>query len=115
MEKAKLINIRKSKKGKLIGEVQFEDGKTMSIPPGAKLNVSLNNIECSIERNSGAITNITIDGKVIFSKASNSDPVSQKINKKHYTNKTTKQAGNKAAQPLLYRFIPHSRKILYRY
>ncbi|HHY79108.1 MAG TPA: TIGR03986 family CRISPR-associated RAMP protein [Thermoanaerobacter sp.] len=112
MEKAKLINIRESKKGKLIGEVQFEDGKTMPIPSEANLNPSLNNTECNIERKHGVITCIIIDEKVIFSKTGSDNMTYQKVNKKQ----AKKQPDNKTTKSLEahapYNFIPLNKHVI---
>ncbi len=70
MEEAKLVNVRKSKKGKIIGEIQFADGKKMSIPEGASVTESLNNTECEVKRKDGNIVLIMVKGKEIYKKTS---------------------------------------------
>ena len=63
MEKARFTGITKTKKGKLHGRVEFENGKKMSIPPQFELEESLNNKECELERKKGAIVRILVEGK----------------------------------------------------
>ena len=86
VEKAKLINIRRSKKGKLIGDIQFEDGKMMQIPHGTKLDESLNNTECIVDRPNGIIKSITVNKKEIFTEAGST--MSSGMDKKQKYNKT---------------------------
>lgn len=66
MEKAKLINIRRSKKGKMVGTVKFNDEKTMQIPAGTLFDESLNDSECEVKRENGGIVSIKVKGKEIY-------------------------------------------------
>ena len=66
MEKAKLTNIRRSKKGRIIGEIMFSNESKMQIPPGTNINESMNNRECEISRSNGIIETIRIDGEDVY-------------------------------------------------
>ncbi|GBD96758.1 MAG TPA: TIGR03986 family CRISPR-associated RAMP protein [Nitrospirae bacterium] len=75
MEKGAL-NIFKSKKGKLITEILFEDGKKMPAPQGIKIyDESLNGKVIEVERVEGQIEKIVCEGEVIYSKAGKKQPI----------------------------------------
>lgn len=62
MDNAKLT-VSKNKKGKIIGEVIFDNGKKMHLT-GFKLDENLNNKQCQVKRNeTGQIIQVIIDGK----------------------------------------------------
>ncbi|NMB38945.1 MAG: TIGR03986 family CRISPR-associated RAMP protein [Firmicutes bacterium] len=75
MEEAKLVNIRKSKKGKIVGQIQFSDGKKMSIPAGALIEESLNNTKCEVKRKDGSVVSIMVEGKEIYKRISSESKV----------------------------------------
>ncbi|HBT15866.1 MAG TPA: TIGR03986 family CRISPR-associated RAMP protein, partial [Firmicutes bacterium] len=118
MEKAKLINIRRSKKGKMVGTVKFIDGKTMQIPAGALFDESLNDSECEVERDvTGSIILIMVNGKEIYKTAKSvtrgkKETVRQKVRVgNHDSRRTTFQtAATSSAQEATahapYNFIP---------
>jgi CRISPR/Cas system CSM-associated protein Csm3 (group 7 of RAMP superfamily) len=63
---AKFVDVRKAKNGKIIGSIRFEDGKSMSAPPGIELTLDLNNKECLVTREKGPITQIVCEGKKLI-------------------------------------------------
>jgi len=66
-----IINISKSKKGKNIITINFEDGKKMTAPPETNADESLNGKDVEVEREKGQIIKIIYDGKILFEKKSN--------------------------------------------
>ena len=106
MEKAKLVNIKKSKKGKLVGSIKFEDGKTMQIPPGTKLDESLNNTECIVDRPNGIIKSITVNKKEIFTEAGSTMSSGMDKNKNTTRLKTPLKGNCKLQRLTPYNFIP---------
>ena len=64
------LRIRKGKKGKIITEIVFANGKMMSVPPSADISdMSLNGKTVEVERVKGQIEKVVCEGNVIFSKA----------------------------------------------
>ncbi len=62
MEKATIF-IKKTKKNKLIASARFENGKSMNLPLIFKIDESLNNKLCEVERVKGQIVRVLINGK----------------------------------------------------
>jgi len=117
MEAAKLVNIRKSNKGKIIGEIQFTDGKKMSIPADAPITESLNNSDCKIMREKGSITHIEAGGKVIYSrKTGASKPNGKTYRKSNYHQKRRNNYFNSSARESKahapYNFITLNNKVV---
>jgi len=101
MEKA-IIFVKKTKKGKLVGQVKFnKDGKSMNLPPTYKIDESLNNKVCEVERVKGQIVRILVDGKKL-----------EKIDKfgKHKKEVTLKESRPPAHAP--YNFIPLNKIVI---
>jgi CRISPR/Cas system CSM-associated protein Csm3 (group 7 of RAMP superfamily) len=68
MEKAKFVEVRKAKSGKIVGSIRFEDGKSMSVPSGVELTLDLINKECMVTREEGPIIQIVCEGKELINK-----------------------------------------------
>ena len=104
MEQAK-ITVEKSKKGKLIANIIFSNGKKMSLPPKFKISESINGKKCMVKREKGQIVKILIDGKEL-----------EMNDKKILTNKNTHYNSHNseiisfAIAP--YNFIPLNKKIV---
>ncbi len=81
MEKATIIIIR-TKKNKLIATIKFENGKSMNLPPTYKIDESLNNKVCEVERVKGQIVKVLIDGKALETTDKTAKPKSKAISKK---------------------------------
>lgn len=70
MDKA-MLKVWTSKKGKLVGQVLFEDGKKMGVPSHYLLSESLNNQPCQVDRIDGRIIQIIVKGKELSSLSGN--------------------------------------------
>ncbi len=92
MEKATLL-ARKSKKGKLIVEIDFEDKPPMAIQETFVVDIDMNDEKCEFERVNGLITRVLIKGKELELKA-----------KKNKTNVFGKANVSTATAP--YNFVP---------
>lgn len=113
MEKAK-FNILKSKSGKPVVEIVFQDGK--KIPFSQKLNhpslLSLNGKEIEVERVKGQIVRIVCDGKEIFSQSQKKDTPS------HFKQRHTSPSGDSTGigkdiySTAPYNFIPLNEKVV---
>lgn len=113
MEKAKIINIRKSKNGDLTVEIQLEDGKVIHVPATTILDESLNNEECIIERRNRSIISITVKGRKIFSPQRANDFKTNKqqtTTDKHRNNHAKIAKESKAHAP--YNFIPLNNEVV---
>lgn len=62
MEEA-IIFIEKTERGKLIATIKFKNGKSMNLPSLYKIDESLNNKACEVERVKGQIVRVLINGK----------------------------------------------------
>ncbi|WP_066635756.1 TIGR03986 family type III CRISPR-associated RAMP protein [Desulfolucanica intricata] len=93
MEKAILL-ITKSKKGKIIGNLQFETGKKMPLP-GYVLNEELHNKECQVIRNKGQIQKVIVDGKDLEKESTGPKQVS----KQPETGRGKPNTSNRGGQP----------------
>lgn len=106
MEKAKLINIRKNEKGKILGYIQFQNGKQMSIPTGAIIDESLNNTECMVERKNGIVSSITVNDRVIFPQKASHPSNEKKKTEMNKQKKPSTKAKDKSMAHAPYNFIP---------
>ena len=62
METATFVNVRNAKSGKVVGEIRFENGRTMPVPAGITLSADMNNKVCEVERGTQGITSLKYDG-----------------------------------------------------
>jgi len=70
MEKATIV-VSKSKKGRLLVDLQFSDGKTMSLPGSTKINEAMNGYEVDVIREKGLVQKVTKDLDVLYEKVEN--------------------------------------------
>lgn len=115
MENGKLW-VNKTKRGKIVGQVQFDNGKKMPVPPHYQLEESLNGKDCRVKRENGLIVQVMVDGKGLQRTCSHgSDYYKNKESKKTSRPKktdnrqkegrlTTVSKGKLATAP--YNFIP---------
>lgn len=97
MEKAIFCDIRHSKKGKLVGQLVFENQKKMPVPSETKLSESYDGRECQVLRKGGVIQSISINNKKIYKKNMKHTRPKSQSSKAHKDSKT-------ATAP--YNFIP---------
>jgi CRISPR-associated protein (TIGR03986 family) len=109
VEKAKIINIRKSKNGDFTVEIQFEDGRVIHVPATTILDMSLNNEECIIERRNRSVMSITVKGRRIFSPQKANDP---KTNKQQTTADKHAKIAKESKAHAPYNFIPLNSKVI---
>lgn len=94
MQKANIIT-RKTKKGVLIAEIRFENGKSMPVPQKFSIDPNMNGKECEVERDSaGQPIKIIVDGKELKLKAKNNQSRSNRNSKNSYRQSRTKQTYN---------------------
>ena len=123
MEKAK-IEIRTTKKGKLVGDIIFEDGKSMPLPPGFKISEDFNNKQCEVERVNGQIKKILIDGKELEKKqqqhrqqGNTGHRNTQRYNSANRQNKSTNNSKTSNEKPPIanapYNFVSLNEKVVF--
>ncbi len=111
MEKCKLINIRKSRSGNIVGEIELEPGKSMPVPSKFILSIDMNNKECEIERVKGQPVKIIVDGNEIDTKTKKKEkPQKSSFENKHVRKPTTSNNIQKAHAP--YNFVPLNHTIV---
>ncbi|MCF8011046.1 MAG: TIGR03986 family CRISPR-associated RAMP protein [Clostridiales bacterium] len=116
MEDGKIC-VSRTKKGKLDGKIHLENGKIMPVPPHYKIEESLNDKDCQIERQKGQIVNIIIDGKELKTKENQVSTQSSSVEKKEHAkqkkcspSKEKKFTKKSAKAP--YNFIPLNNHIV---
>lgn len=101
MEKVK-FSINKSRKGKYVVNIIFNNNKKMSLPDFKFDDIeSLNNKEIEVERDKGQVVKIIMDGEVIFSK-----PITSTKNMPHKSSGTSHTSSLSTFATAPYNFIP---------
>lgn len=124
LEEATLTEIRKSKKGKIHGQIKFADGKSMPIPPGTRnLDETLNNKPCEVLRTKGQVTRLVVDGKELYNVSNTASKSATAMVNNHRKAKYNRggnftqgakgrhQHGNAATAP--YNFIPLNETVIF--
>jgi len=118
------LSINKTKKGKLDARINFENGKSMCIPPKFDIAESMNNKKCEVERIDGQPTKIVVDGKELkrTEKKQNASPV--RNNYKNRAGLYNRLASDKYSKPVQtrdpdiftasapYNFVPLNKQIV---
>ena len=97
MDKATL-KVWTNKKGKVVGQVLFEDGKKMGVPPHYLLSESLNNQPCQVDRIDGHIRKIIVEGIELGPKSENQHTNNQSAKKEAYSYHMRRHQGGRASR-----------------